>query len=142
MPQSFCTICRRRIPKGSRCAKHAVRSPSNRAWHAPGAARLRKQLLSSPNAGCAICGATSNLELHHVVPAREGRPTTLENLVVLCGDHHEAVERGEISLGQIGRTDPAEGLMTAYSGSDVRQTSKGNRNGIDSVVEGRRRPLR
>jgi hypothetical protein len=98
MPQSFCTVCRVRITKGSRCARHAVRSPSNRAWHQPGAAKVRNQLLSSPGAGCAVCGATADLEVHHVVAARDGGLTTPTNLLVLCHDHHLAVERGEVSL--------------------------------------------
>lgn len=97
MPQSFCTVCRARIAKGSRCARHAVRSPSNRAWHQPGAAKVRKQLLSSPGAGCAVCGSTSNLEIHHKVAAADGGPTTVENLMVVCHRHHlelEAEKRG------------------------------------------------
>jgi 5-methylcytosine-specific restriction endonuclease McrA len=77
-----------------------VRSPSNRAWHRPGAARLRASLLG-PGACCRICGSTDRLEPHHIVPARAGGPTTAVNLAVLCNDHHLAVERGEISLGAL-----------------------------------------
>ena len=81
-------MCRRRIAKGSRCKQHAVKSPSNRAWHEPGAAKIRKQLLSSPGAGCAVCGSTAELEVHHRIAARDGGPTTVENLLVLCHEHH------------------------------------------------------
>jgi 5-methylcytosine-specific restriction endonuclease McrA len=90
MPGSFCTVCRRRIPKGSRCTRHAIRSPSNRAWHRPGAARVRANLLAQ--GCCRICGSTQDLEVHHVISAADGGPTTPENLVVLCHDHHLEAE--------------------------------------------------
>jgi 5-methylcytosine-specific restriction endonuclease McrA len=74
-------------------------SASSRAWHERGAARLRRQLLSSPAAGCAVCGSTDQLEVHHIVAARDGGPTTPDNLVVLCRRHHleaEAEKRGSV----------------------------------------------
>jgi 5-methylcytosine-specific restriction endonuclease McrA len=117
MPQSFCVTCRRRISKGSRCAQHRVVSPSSKAWHEPGAGRARAAVLDRDR-GCRICGDVEDLTIHHVVPARDGGPTTPSNLLVLCRDCHELVEQGEISLGHRGRTDPAEGLRTAYRGSD------------------------
>jgi 5-methylcytosine-specific restriction endonuclease McrA len=92
MPGSFCTVCRRRIPKGSRCRRHAVRSPSNRAWHEPGATRARRKVLERDGA-CVVCGATEHLEAHHVVAARHGGATSPENLVVLCSDCHREAER-------------------------------------------------
>jgi 5-methylcytosine-specific restriction endonuclease McrA len=91
MPGSFCAVCRTRIPKGSRCRRHAVRSPSNRAWHQPGAAAVRASLLG-PGACCRVCGSIQDLEVHHVIAAAEGGSTTPENLVVLCRKHHLAVE--------------------------------------------------
>jgi 5-methylcytosine-specific restriction endonuclease McrA len=91
MAGSFCTVCRARIPKGSRCKRHAVRSPSSRAWHRPGAARIKASLLG-PGACCAVCGSTDRLEVHHVVPARDGGPTLPSNLVVLCHQHHMEAE--------------------------------------------------
>jgi 5-methylcytosine-specific restriction endonuclease McrA len=90
MPGSFCVVCRQRIARGSRCSKHAIRSPSNRAWHRPGAARVRANLLAQ--GCCRVCGSTRDLEVHHVVSAAEGGPTTPDNLVVLCRDHHLEVE--------------------------------------------------
>jgi 5-methylcytosine-specific restriction endonuclease McrA len=117
MPQSFCVVCRKRISRGSRCADHAIRSPSNRAWHERGAPRIRQKVLDRDK-GCRLCGTTEDLTVHHIVAAADGGPTTPSNLLVLCSGHHEAVERGEISLGPMGRTDPSEGLKTALRGSD------------------------
>lgn len=41
---------------------------------------------------CAICGAISRLEVHHVVGAAEGGATEPSNLVVLCHRCHLEVE--------------------------------------------------
>jgi 5-methylcytosine-specific restriction endonuclease McrA len=95
MPQSFCVICRRRIARGSRCSKHIVRSPSNRAWHEPGAARTRRKVLQR-DSGCVICGATEDLEVHHRTPAALGGATEVDNLVVFCRDHHLELEAEKV----------------------------------------------
>jgi 5-methylcytosine-specific restriction endonuclease McrA len=97
VPGSFCVVCRRRIPRGSRCKRHAVKSPSNRAWHQPGASKLRKSMLS-PSNGCVICGNHEDLQLHHIEPARDGGGTEPKNLAVLCARHHRDVESGQLSL--------------------------------------------
>jgi 5-methylcytosine-specific restriction endonuclease McrA len=47
--------------------------------------------------GCVICGAIEGLEVHHLAAVRDGGPTTPDNLIVLCRDHHlevEAEQRG------------------------------------------------
>lgn len=92
MSGSFCTICRVRIAKGSRCKRHAVKSPSNRSWHQPGATITRLRVLERDGYACTRCGATRDLEVHHLVPARDGGPTTLENCVTLCFDCHREAE--------------------------------------------------
>ena len=97
MPGSFCTVCRARIPKGSRCSSHAIRSPSNRAWHRPGAAKARQAALGLWGA-CVHCGTTQDLQVHHVVAARDGGPTTPQNLAVLCARCHRDVEAGQLEL--------------------------------------------
>jgi 5-methylcytosine-specific restriction endonuclease McrA len=97
MPGSFCTVCRRRIAKGSRCRLHPVRSPSNRAWHEPGATRTRLRVLRRDDFRCTRCGATSDLQVHHIVGAADGGKTTLQNCITLCADCHleaEAAKRG------------------------------------------------
>ena len=99
MAGSVCTVCRRRIPSGSRCDRHAVRSPSNRAWHRPGAARARDRVLSR-GGGSAVCGAAEGLTVHHVVGAAEGGGNDPGNLVAVCKKHHEAIHRGEIELAK------------------------------------------
>ena len=92
MPGSFCTVCRARIAKGSRCKRHTVRSPSNRAWHEPGAARERQKVLARDGHRCVRCGSEEQLEVHHRVAAADGGPTSLGNCVTLCFDCHLAAE--------------------------------------------------
>jgi 5-methylcytosine-specific restriction endonuclease McrA len=95
MPGAFCTVCRVRIAKGSRCKRHAVKSPSSRSWHQPGAARVREQVLVRDGHRCTKCGSTDRLQVHHIDAAKDGGPVTMENLVTLChGCHVEAERRG------------------------------------------------
>jgi 5-methylcytosine-specific restriction endonuclease McrA len=97
MPGSFCVICRRRIPKGTRCRRHPkTPSPSSKAWHEPGAVRVRQKVLARDGA-CFFCATTDNLEIHHIVGVAEGGRTEPGNLIVLCSDCHleaEAEKRG------------------------------------------------
>jgi 5-methylcytosine-specific restriction endonuclease McrA len=92
MPGSFCTVCRRRIPKGSRCARHRTVSPSSRSWHERGAQLVHERVLERDGHRCTICGATENLEVHHVNAAKDGGATTMENCVTLCDVHHLEAE--------------------------------------------------
>jgi 5-methylcytosine-specific restriction endonuclease McrA len=41
---------------------------------------------------CTRCGSPEGLEVHHVIAAADGGATTMENLIVLCGDCHREVE--------------------------------------------------
>jgi 5-methylcytosine-specific restriction endonuclease McrA len=118
VPQSFCTVCRRRIPKGSRCKRHPKPpSPSSRAWR--GASAVRQEVLNRDR-GCRLCGRTEDLQVHHVVPARDGGATEASNLLVLCGYCHLRVEKDEPAIpAHIPRTDLPEGLRTAYTRSDA-----------------------
>jgi 5-methylcytosine-specific restriction endonuclease McrA len=92
MSGSFCTVCRRRIPKGSRCSQHRVRSPSSRASHEPGAAAVKAQVLEG-DGRCVRCGSTEDLEVDHVVPASRGGETTADNLRVVCRECHREIHK-------------------------------------------------
>ena len=97
MPGSFCTICHRRIAKGSRCRLHSARSPSNRTWHEPGATRTRLRVLERDDFKCVRCGSTWDLQVHHIIGAAEGGRTVMENLETLCHDCHVAAEAAKRS---------------------------------------------
>jgi 5-methylcytosine-specific restriction endonuclease McrA len=113
MPGSFCTVCRARIAKGSRCKRHIVQSPSNRSWHERGAARTRRRVIDR-DGGCVVCGATADLQVHHVVGAADGGLTAWDNLVVLCVEHHLEAE-----TKKFGQSPSADAGTTYHSDGGV-----------------------
>lgn len=66
--------------------------------------RMRYALTKSKPQECANCGASSNLELHHVVPIALGGTNRLTNLVMLCepchGKTHGEGWRGNFKMAQ------------------------------------------
>jgi hypothetical protein len=62
--------------------------------------------------GCVICHAPpSNCHAHHIIHWADGGPTSITNLVLLCGAHHNAVHHGHwtvtIANGVVAVTRPA-----------------------------------
>jgi len=55
--------------------------------------------------GCAApgCSRTRFLHAHHVQFWSRGGPTSLDNLVLLCGQHHRALHDGAFSIVRLGR---------------------------------------
>lgn len=55
--------------------------------------------------GCVVpgCGRLRFLHAHHVVPWARGGPTSVNNLVLLCGDHHRALHGGKLAVEALGR---------------------------------------
>jgi hypothetical protein len=49
--------------------------------------------LHARDGGCRLCGAHRFLHAHHIVPHAWGGPTSLANLVLLCGTHHRLLHR-------------------------------------------------
>jgi len=87
MAGSFCTICRVRISKGSRCAKHATRSPSSRnARTSRWIRHIRPRALARAGFKCEKCGARLVLDVHH----RDENPfnNAAQNLIALCHRCH------------------------------------------------------
>jgi len=54
---------------------------------------------------CALpgCSRTRFLHAHHVTFWSRGGPTSLDNLVLLCGQHHRALHDGAFSMVRLGR---------------------------------------
>lgn len=42
---------------------------------------------------CAICGATKNINIHHIVPNRITHDQSAKNLIPLCNKHHPQIEK-------------------------------------------------
>lgn len=47
---------------------------------------------------CVICGKTSNLHVHHIIPRVNSGTHTMDNLVTLCGGCHRSVESGDMEV--------------------------------------------
>ena len=56
------------------------------------ATKAQRQLLIARDGGCFACGADPGVcDVHHVEPVSRGGPTSLDNLVLACWQHHTAV---------------------------------------------------
>ena len=52
----------------------------------------QRQMLIARDGGCFACGTDPDLcDIHHVEPVSQGGPTNLDNLVLACWQHHNAV---------------------------------------------------
>jgi hypothetical protein len=82
-------------------------------------ARLRR-LLHARDRSCRFpgCGATRHLHAHHVVHWEDDGPTDLDNLVLLCGQHHRIVHTGW-QLRSAGR-----GRWTFHAPADDRREAR------------------
>lgn len=117
-----CSTCGRIHDSGIKCRRYqpprisaADRFRSSKAWQdARNAARERDMNL------CRVCRSlgeitTDDLSVHHIVPLEEdfALRDDMDNLITLCGVHHEEAERGDISRSKL--RDLAKGHM----GQDV-----------------------
>jgi hypothetical protein len=48
------------------------------------------------------CESTWYLEAHHVIHWIDGGPTDMDNLILLCGAHHDAHHRGQFTITRLG----------------------------------------
>jgi 5-methylcytosine-specific restriction endonuclease McrA len=71
---------------------------------------LRRLTLQRDGYRCTVCGATEQLEVHHVVPRRAGGADALSNLVTLCVACHEKEHAGaEVTVDRAGEGSGDEG---------------------------------
>jgi HNH endonuclease len=61
---------------------------------------VRRAILARDQRRCRVPGCThaAFIDIHHIVPRSEGGPNEPTNLVTLCGAHHRAAHRGELSI--------------------------------------------
>lgn len=57
----------------------------------------RRIALRRDGGRCVVCGFDELVEIHHIVPKREGGIDVVDNLVALCPNHHGLADRGLIS---------------------------------------------
>jgi hypothetical protein len=63
--------------------------------------RAMRRALVQRDGGCAFPGCTIPAQWsdrHHIIHWAQGGPTALSNLVLLCGQHHSLIHRGEWSV--------------------------------------------
>lgn len=67
---------------------------------------FRTLLLASQPHECAYCGLATVklLEAAHIIPDAHGGPSSLENGLLLCANHHRALDSGLLKWDQDGRT--------------------------------------
>lgn len=86
----------RRVPSGARhcaasiTARATCEDPSMTEDRPALPAALQRALFVETGYRCAVpaCGATSPLEIDHIIPWAEVREHSFENLIVLCANHH------------------------------------------------------
>lgn len=47
---------------------------------------------------CFVCGFDEIVEVHHILPKHKGGTDDIENLVLLCPNHHALADRGMLSI--------------------------------------------
>ena len=58
------------------------------------ATEAQRQMLIARDGGCFACGTDPDMcDIHHVEPVSQGGPTSLDNLVLACWQHHTAVHQ-------------------------------------------------
>lgn len=94
------------LPDGTRLdeqTKERATCEARRSRKSPGvSASLRRQLLAR-DGGCIWpgCNAVHHLHAHHVIHRKNGGPTTLDNLVLLCGHHHRLLHGDGYSIRRL-----------------------------------------
>jgi 5-methylcytosine-specific restriction endonuclease McrA len=63
----------------------------------------RKRALENFPARCIVCDFDVVVDVHHIVPRRHGGGNKLENLAVLCPNHHAMADRGMITQDELKR---------------------------------------
>jgi hypothetical protein len=105
---ALAAACLRRLVDDGRLRFATADSDGNlldlgRASRIPNAAQFRA--LWRRDHGCSVpgCGRTRFLHAHHVVFWSNGGATTLDNLVLLCSEHHRALHEGAFTITALGR---------------------------------------
>lgn len=58
---------------------------------------IRKKIIKAQNGRCALCPLTHPTDIHHIIPLYMGGKNTIDNLVLLCRNHHDLADSGIIS---------------------------------------------
>ena len=84
--------------------------------------RAQRTALAIEQPTCMYPGCTvgwRRCEAHHIVPWSEGGPTDLDNLIHLCGRHHDAVHTEEWTVRRAENRRTAAMLWTGTAGEEL-----------------------
>lgn len=79
------------INKFSKSAPH-MQNVDNARWH---------KLWQMVEAKCMICGIEDIVEIHHIIPKKSGGSNALDNLLVLCPNHHAMLHYGMLKINDM-----------------------------------------
>lgn len=57
---------------------------------------IREKIIRTQNGRCALCSLTHPTDIHHITPLSLGGKDTVDNLVLLCRNHHDLADSGII----------------------------------------------
>ncbi|MCA9679532.1 MAG: HNH endonuclease, partial [Myxococcales bacterium] len=70
--------------------------------------RIRRAVIARDHGRCRVPGCRSSrfVEVHHVQPRAQGGRHTMDNLISLCGGHHDAVHAGRLRIARAASGEP------------------------------------
>lgn len=105
---NFCSVECRGIHQ-----KEYIGGKNNPNWRG-GASKYRgdfddvKKMYFSKKQFCAVCGTTSGIHIHHIIPYRLTQDNSRDNLIPLCRKHHKIVEAHSIKFIELFDKDDYE----------------------------------
>ncbi len=138
-----CPICGKEIPEGSgnhrkycsnKCSRAANRDIKEISDRACKMAPIREQIFQAYGCRCAICGwrgcdepgmvgnnghhqwACMN-QIHHIIPVSKGGGEDVENLILLCPNHHKMADLGAIAAEHL--QEIAKAVAMVYFSSET-----------------------
>lgn len=63
--------------------------------------KFKKELIECFGKCCGICNSDKKIEAHHIIPLEIGSETKIDNLILLCAEHHKLFHEGRISINSM-----------------------------------------
>ena len=60
-----------------------------------------RKLFKKYKAACQICGFEDVVEVHHIIPVKNGGSNEAENILILCSNHHKMLHLGMLYVEKI-----------------------------------------